>query len=129
MGGYTNISNRKIPVRTQVHFLGLTVMAALTLSAAPSLADSPDALAETYEVAAVPNPDSRSVDAQSVSSTSHAAVTTTSPTTGRTLTTQLIPTAITFRPLTRAAAQLRIDEMSPVGWLSQFGNVSIGQRD
>ena len=32
-------------------------------------------------------------------------------------------------PLTRAAAQLRIDEMSPVRWLSRFGSVSIGQRD
>jgi len=31
-------------------------------------------------------------------------------------------------PLTRAATKLRIDEMSPTRWLSQFGNVSIGPR-
>lgn len=32
-------------------------------------------------------------------------------------------------PLTRAATQLRIDEMSPTRWLSRYGNVSIGQRE
>jgi hypothetical protein len=32
-------------------------------------------------------------------------------------------------PLTRAATQLRIDEMSPARWLSRFGSVSIGQRE
>jgi hypothetical protein len=32
-------------------------------------------------------------------------------------------------PLTRAATQLRIDQMSPTRWLSGFGNVSIGPRD
>ena len=32
-------------------------------------------------------------------------------------------------PLTRAATQLRIDEMSPARWLSQFGSVSIGHRE
>ena len=31
-------------------------------------------------------------------------------------------------PLTRAAAQLRIDEMSPTRWPSHFGSVSIGHR-
>jgi hypothetical protein len=32
-------------------------------------------------------------------------------------------------PLTRAAMQLHIDEMSPTHWLAQFGTVSIGRRD
>lgn len=32
-------------------------------------------------------------------------------------------------PLTRAAAQQRIDEMSPTRWLSRYGRVSIGHRD
>jgi hypothetical protein len=32
-------------------------------------------------------------------------------------------------PLTRAATRRRIDEMSPAGWLSQFGRVSIGRRE
>jgi hypothetical protein len=32
-------------------------------------------------------------------------------------------------PLTRAAMQLHIDEMSPTRWLTRFGNVSIGRRD
>ena len=32
-------------------------------------------------------------------------------------------------PLTRAATQLHIDEMSPTRWLARFGNVSIGPRD
>jgi len=31
-------------------------------------------------------------------------------------------------PLTRAATQLRIDEMSPTAWLSQYGHVSIEHR-
>lgn len=32
-------------------------------------------------------------------------------------------------PLTRAAAQLHIDQMSPTRWLAQFGSVSIGHRE
>jgi len=32
-------------------------------------------------------------------------------------------------PLTRAATQRRIDEMSPTRWLSRYGSVSIGQRE
>jgi len=32
-------------------------------------------------------------------------------------------------PLTRAAARLRIEEMSPVRWLAHYGNVSIAQRE
>ena len=32
-------------------------------------------------------------------------------------------------PLTRAAMQLRIDEMSPTHWLSRFGDVSIAHRE
>ena len=32
-------------------------------------------------------------------------------------------------PLTRAATQLRIDEMSPTRWLSRYGSVSIDHRD
>ncbi len=32
-------------------------------------------------------------------------------------------------PLTRAATQLRIDEMSPTRWLSEYGSVSIDHRD
>jgi len=32
-------------------------------------------------------------------------------------------------PLTRAATQLRIDEMSPTRWLSRYGHVSIDRRD
>jgi len=30
------------------------------------------------------------------------------------------------RPLTRAATQQRIDDMSPVGWLASFGPVVVG---
>jgi hypothetical protein len=32
-------------------------------------------------------------------------------------------------PLTRAAMQLRINEMSPTRWLSRFGRVSVAHRD
>jgi hypothetical protein len=32
-------------------------------------------------------------------------------------------------PLTRAATQQRIEEMSPIHWLSRFGKVSIERRD
>ena len=32
-------------------------------------------------------------------------------------------------PLTRAAARLRIEQMSPVRWLSRYGAVSIGQSE
>ena len=32
-------------------------------------------------------------------------------------------------PLTRAATRLRIEEMSPVRWLANYGIVSIGQRE
>ena len=32
-------------------------------------------------------------------------------------------------PLTRAATQLRIDEMSPTLWLSRYGSVSIGELE
>ena len=32
-------------------------------------------------------------------------------------------------PLTRAATQRRIDEMSPTRWLARYGSVSIGQRE
>ena len=32
-------------------------------------------------------------------------------------------------PLTRAATQRHIDEMSPASWLSQFGRVSIDRRE
>lgn len=30
-------------------------------------------------------------------------------------------------PLTRAASQQRVDEMSPMSWLSSYGNITIGQ--
>lgn len=46
--------------------------------------------------------------------------------------TQQQPTAtrsVNGPPLTRAASQLRIKEMSPTRWLAQFGNVSIGPLD
>jgi len=124
MGGYTNISERKTRVRAWGHFLRLTLVAVLSLSATPSLADSPAALAPTHEVAPIPNPTPHSVEAQSVSSATHPAVSTTSHAAAHTASAP----AITPRPLTRAAAQLHIDEMSPVDWLSQFGSVSIGQR-
>ena len=41
------------------------------------------------------------------------------------------PAALSFddTPLTRAAAQQRIEEMSPIHWLSRFGRVSIERRD
>jgi hypothetical protein len=32
-------------------------------------------------------------------------------------------------PLTRAATQRRIEEMSPARWLARYGHVSIDQRD
>jgi hypothetical protein len=32
-------------------------------------------------------------------------------------------------PLTRAATQLRMDEMSPTRWLSRFGRVSVAHRE
>ena len=35
----------------------------------------------------------------------------------------------TSRPLTRAAAQLKVETMSPTDWLAGFGNVTIGQVD
>ncbi|MFK7894368.1 MAG: hypothetical protein AB8G23_00955 [Myxococcota bacterium] len=35
----------------------------------------------------------------------------------------------TARPLTRAAAQLRVDTMSPTDWLASFGHVTVGQID
>jgi len=39
------------------------------------------------------------------------------------------PLVSTHAPaLTRAAAQRRIDEMSPTDWLSLYGHVSVGQR-
>lgn len=123
MGGYTNILNRKTRVPSQI--FGLALMVALSLSAAPSLAGSPAALAPIREAAVVPNPGPRSVEAQSVSSESHTAQSTTSPS----ATARANPSAVASQPLTRAAAQLRIDEMSPVGWLRHFGSVSIGQRD
>lgn len=33
----------------------------------------------------------------------------------------------TVRPLTRAAAQLRVETMSPADWLAGFGDVTIGR--
>lgn len=35
----------------------------------------------------------------------------------------------TARPLTRAAAQLRVETMSPADWLAGFGNVTVGRID
>lgn len=35
----------------------------------------------------------------------------------------------TLRPLTRAAAQLKVETMSPTDWLSSFGNVTVGRLD
>lgn len=32
-------------------------------------------------------------------------------------------------PLTRAATQLRVEQMSPVEWLSRFGSIEVGQID
>ncbi len=40
-----------------------------------------------------------------------------------------VSSAPNLPPLTRAATRLRIEEMSPVQWLAQYGNVSIGQRE
>jgi hypothetical protein len=35
----------------------------------------------------------------------------------------------TSRPLTRAAAQLRVETMSPADWLASFGDVTVGRVD
>jgi hypothetical protein len=32
-------------------------------------------------------------------------------------------------PLTRAASRARIDQMSPVDWLSRYGAVAVGRID
>ncbi|MBJ20990.1 MAG: hypothetical protein CL933_16405 [Deltaproteobacteria bacterium] len=33
------------------------------------------------------------------------------------------------RPLTRAAAQRRVEEMSPMAWLASYGPVTVGQNE
>ncbi len=35
----------------------------------------------------------------------------------------------TLRPLTRAAAQLKVETMSPTDWLAGFGDVTVGRMD
>jgi hypothetical protein len=151
MGGYTSISDRKTRVSGPIRFLTLCLLAVPLLFAGSSFADSPAAAlanplapslvgtspltpSPSGEVAVIPysqprpQPQPQAVEAQSISGATtphpHMGVSTVS----QTVPAHRVPTAITPRPLTRAATQLRIDEMSPVGWLSRFGSVSIGQR-
>jgi hypothetical protein len=111
MGGYSNILDRALG-RFERHRLA-SILAGIALialvGAAESLATESDAI-----------PSNRSVVSTSPTDLAEAASTVTRPATVR---------ALDGPPLTRAATQLRIDQMSPTRWLSGFGNVSIGPRD
>jgi hypothetical protein len=119
MGGFINSSTGCHVSRWQRALLGrhglAGVLLATCLTATPTLAQTPT----------VENPDSQTHHAVSTSPSPPAAparfagVSSTPP----------ANTAPDVPPLTRAAARVRIEEMSPIRWLANYGNVSIGQRE
>ena len=121
MSGYTNISNPKSPrpIWSRLLILAVAGLASVSLAGAASLANPTAKDADpAHETLASPG----AVNAQSATIPGHDT---------RAVSLEAIPaTALASapRPLTRAATQLQIDEMSPVGWLRQFGAVSIGRR-
>jgi hypothetical protein len=106
MGDISHISDRSVRSLQQTCLAGLALFALLT------------AIPENAASADEPHPD-RSVS--------------TSPQEPRALGSQDVQPvndkSLDGPPLTRAANQRQIDEMSPTNWLSRFGRVSIGRLE
>jgi hypothetical protein len=109
MGGFDNISRRSLG--------GVAVLLATCLCATSAMAETPaDETVQAplhHAVSTSPNPPAALAPiAGSPAGQS-----------------PVLSAAPELPPLTRAAARLRIEEMSPVRWLAHYGNVSIGQRE
>lgn len=117
MGGIDNISKKTLRRARRSCFVGIVVgiivMVLISLlGASPGFAESG------------PSDPARSEPDRSVSTSPTASTTNASPTaTDSGLIVHDAP------PLTRAATKRRIDEMSPMQWLSHFGAVSIAGRE
>lgn len=105
MSGFHNTSD-SILQRAGRRWLAAALLIAL-VSTVPSFADTPE-IERDRSVSTSPMTASAVASASAESSAS---------------------TPSSAPPLTRAATQRRIDEMSPAGWLSQFGRISIGRRE
>jgi hypothetical protein len=103
MGDLSHISDRAIRWVQRACLVGLTLFA--VQMAIPAYAVSADEPSSDRSVSTSPQerPDLDAADVQ-----------------------RLDGQSLDGPPLTRAANQRQIDEMSPAGWLSRFGRVSIG---
>jgi len=119
MGAFTNISDRDGDRHWPIHaFRSLIALLALAIAAVAAAASSDD------------EPATRAIAQEfSVTDETEAPVST-SPLSlyKRDLVSEPNParSGADVTPVTRAASQQRVDDMSPVGWLASFGSVTIG---